>query len=165
MTDNLLSQLLGHEAGPFVQFVKYAIAGGLATGVHIVVFHLFAWKVLPALQPCDWAVSLFHLSIREVNDSTRARNSMLDNFAAFLFSNFVAYIINVLWVFERGKHGVLVEILLFYLVSGVSVVIGTSTMGFLIKRYRWRTTFAFLANLVSALLINYAMRKFVIFKG
>ena len=58
-----------------------------------------------------------------------------------------------------------IEVLLFYLASGISVVFGTALMGWLIKRFDMRTTFAFGANLVTALLINYAARKYGIFKG
>ena len=47
----------------------------------------------------------------------------------------------------------------------MSIALGTALMGFLIRRYGVRTTYAFLSNLVAALLINYAMRKFVIFNG
>jgi putative flippase GtrA len=57
------------------------------------------------------------------------------------------------------------ELGFFYAVSGVSIAIGTWLMGELIRRRGWRTTFAFGANLVTALLINYAMRKFVIFRA
>ncbi len=162
---NLLEQILGQQSGPLVQFIKYAIGGAIATSVHIVMFHLAAWKVFPALQPEDWAVKVFKLPVALEDDARRARNSMIDNGLAFLVSNFVAYVVNIYWVFERGRHGFWVEIGLFYLVSGVSVVIGTAMMGHLIKRYGVRTTYAFLCNLVSALLINFAMRKFVIFKG
>jgi putative flippase GtrA len=162
---SIIEQFTGHDAGPAVQFVKYAIGGGIATAVHIVIFHLCAWKLFPALQPDDWAVRLFRLQVAAEDDSLRARNSMFDNGIAFIFSNMAAYLINIWWVFKPGKHGLLVEVGLFYLVSGVSMVIGSSVMGMLIRRRGMRTTFAFGANLVTALLINYAMRKFVIFNG
>lgn len=161
----VIEQFTGREAGPLVQFIKYSLAGGIATAVHITIFHLFAWRVFPALQENDWAVQWFKLSVPPEDNAQRSRNCMLDNGIAFLFSNLVAYVVNVLWVFQRGKHGVFVELGLFYLVSGVSVVIGTTLMGYIIKRYGVRTTYAFLSNLVTALLINYAMRKYVIFKG
>jgi len=162
---NLLKQFTGREASPFIQFVKYGFAGGMATATHIVIFHLAAWKLFPALQQNDAFVRLFHLSVQTMSDGVRGRNAMLDNGVAFLFSNLVAYVLNILWVFKRGRHHWLMEIGLFYLVSGVSIVIGTSIMGFLISKYAMVTTVAFLANLVTALLINFAMRKFVIFKG
>jgi putative flippase GtrA len=162
---NLVGQFMGREAGPVVQFLKYSISGGLATATHVLLFHLLAWGLLPALQENDWAVKWFKLRVAPEDDVTRSRNSMFDNGIAFVFSNLVAYLLNILWVFEPGRHFWLVEVGLFYLVSGVSIVIGTALMGWLIRRYGIRTTYAFLSNLVTALLINYAMRKFVIFKG
>jgi putative flippase GtrA len=160
-----MEQFLGRDAGPVVQFIKYAIGGGIATAVHIFIFHLFAWRLFPALQENDWAVKIFKLKMDRENDALRSRNSMIDNGIAFIFSNLAAYLVNIYWVFHGGKHSFWVEIGMFYAVSGVSMVIGTSLMGYLIRRYGVRTTYAFLCNLVTALLINYAMRKFVIFNG
>lgn len=148
-----------------IQFIKYALAGGLATVVHILIFHLTAWKFFPALEKKDHAVRLLKLSIRQVNDTTRARNSMISNFIAFLVSNMVAYITNILWVFEGGKYHFIIEILLFYCVSGLSIFLGTMLMGFLIKRFGLLTTYAFGSNIVTAVMINYAVRKFFIFHG
>jgi len=153
------------EAGPLVQFVKYGISGGLATFVHIVIFHLVAWKIFPSFQEKDLFIVILGITVTEVDVATRSLNSMLSNGVAFICSNMVAYIINVFWVFKAGRHNRFIEIGLFYLVSGVSVVIGTSMMGFLIRYYGMQTTYAFAANIVSAVMINYAMRKFYIFKG
>ncbi|BDD89052.1 GtrA family protein [Desulfofustis limnaeus] len=155
--------MLEHEN--LIQFIKYALAGGLATVTHILVFHLVAWRLFPALQPNDHAVRLLRLQVREINDFHRARNSMISNAVAFVIANLVAYVTNILWVFERGRHSFLVEVSLFYLVSGLSVAIGTAFMGVLIRRLGMLTTYAFAANIVSAILINYAMRKFFIFQG
>ena len=146
-----------------IQFIKYALAGGLATVTHITIFHFLAWKMFPALQEHDHAVRFFKLQIQKLNDSQRARNSMISNIIAFLFANLVAYITNILWVFERGRHSFIIEIMLFYVVSGISVFIGTVLMGVLIKRFGMLTTYAFASNIVTAVLINYAVRKFFIF--
>jgi putative flippase GtrA len=148
-----------------IQFIKYGLAGGLATLTHIIVFHLLAWKLFPSLQPKDLAVRFFKLEIRQVSDSQRAKNSMIGNGIAFLISNLVAYVTNILWVFEGGRHHIVVEILLFYLVSGFSVLLGTLLMGLLIKRFGLLTTWAFGANIFTAVMINYAVRKFFIFNG
>ena len=148
-----------------VQFIKYGIAGGLATFVHIVIFHLVAWQIFPALQENDFFIVIFELTVTELSVATRSLNSMLSNGVAFICSNMVAYIINVIWVFKPGRHHRIIEIGLFYLVSGVSMVIGTSMMGFLIRYYGMQTTYAFTVNIVSAVMINYSMRKFYIFKG
>jgi putative flippase GtrA len=90
---------------------------------------------------------------------------MIDNVVAFLFSNLTAYLINIFWVFESGRHNRIREILYFYLVSGVSVFIGSSIMGLLIHQFGVMTTIAFGANAVVSLLINFALRKYFIFKG
>jgi putative flippase GtrA len=148
-----------------LQFIKYALAGGLATITHIVIFHLIAWKIFPSLQEKDHAVRFFHLAIREINVTTRARNSMIGNFIAFLIANMVAYITNILFVFQGGKYPIIIEILLFYAVSGISAFLGTMLMGILIRRFGLLTTYAFASNIFTAVMINYVMRKFFIFNG
>ena len=90
---------------------------------------------------------------------------MLDNLVAFLFSNLTAYLLNIFWVFKAGRHHWLLEIGLFYLVSGISVVLGSTLMGYLIHHFGLVTTQAFGANVLTSLLINYMLRKYVIFKG
>jgi len=162
---NLFDQLFSNEAGPLVQFIKYGISGCVAVSTHILVFHLAAWKLFPALQADDWVVRLLKLPVPRLDDATRSRNSMIGNGIAFVISNFVAYVINIYWVFVPGRYYWVIEIALFYLVSGVAIVIGTALMGYLIRRFGMMTTYAFSANLFSALMINYAMRKFFIFNG
>lgn len=148
-----------------LQFIKYGISGCVATAIHITIFHLAAWKVFHALQAEDWFVKVFNLPIEKLDDATRSRNSMLSNATAFLVSNLAAYLINIYWVFVPGRYPWPVEVALFYLVSGVAIVIGTSIMGVLIRRFGMLTTYAFGSNLFAALMINYAMRKFFIFNG
>ena len=162
---SIIEQFFANESGNIFQFVKYGISGGIATLTHITVFHLVAWKVFFALQVDDWFVRFFNLPIQEVDDSTRSQNSMKGNAVAFLFSNLVAYLINIYWVFVPGRYHWIIEVSLFYLVSAVAIVIGTSIMGFLIRRFGMLTTYAFGSNVFAALMINYAMRKFFIFTG
>ena len=90
---------------------------------------------------------------------------MKANAIAFVISNLVAYLINIYWVFVPGRYHWIIEIAFFYLVSGIAIVIGTVVMGFLIRRFGMLTTYAFGANIFSAFMINYGMRKFFIFKG
>ncbi len=87
----ILEQFMGRDAGPLIQFIKYGLAGGVATGAHILVFHLAAWKLFPALQANDWFVKIFKLSMAEESTALRARNSMIDNGIAFMFSNMGEY--------------------------------------------------------------------------
>ena len=162
---HLIRQFTGKEHSPLVQFIKYGISGGIATAVHIFVFSIMAWLVLPALSEKELVVRIFDLPVTDITDALRAKRAAIDNFAAFLVSNTVCYFINVLWVFERGRHGVIVEFLMFTAVSGLSMLIGTTIQTFLIVRFGMTTEIAFGSNLVSSLLINFVMRKFVIFKG
>jgi len=148
-----------------LQFIKYSIAGGVATVVGILLFHLFGWKLFPCLGEKDIFVKLFGVRVKEVDDSTRSRNSMISNALSFIFSNFIAYLANIWWVFEGGRHHFIVEIVFFYLVSGISVVLGTLLMGYLIRKFGLLTTYAYGANVLTAVLINFAVRKLFIFSG
>jgi putative flippase GtrA len=162
---NIIDQFLSNESANLFQFIRYGISGCIATATHILVFHVVAWKLFFALQADDWFVRLLNLPMQELDDATRSRNSMKANSIAFVISNLVAYFINIYWVFVPGRYHWIVEIGLFYLVSGVAIVIGTALMGFLIRRFGMLTTYAFGANIFAALMINYGMRKFFIFNG
>jgi len=168
---NIIEQFKGREASPLIQFVKYGIAGGVATAVCITTFYIMSIFVLNALSADDTVIELMrrfvgiNIDIAPLADSIRARNAAINNGAAFVVANFVCYLINIAWVFKPGRHHWAVEIGLFYLVSGVSFALGTGLQTWLIAQFGIQTTIAFGSNLITALLINYAMRKFVIFNG
>ena len=161
----LLNDFLSRDASPLVQFIKYALAGGIATGVHILTFFLIGFFLFPCVNKEDILVRLFRLKAPEVDEKLRARHAVFSNICAFFVSNTVCYVINRLFVFQPGRHSLVVEFLLFLVVSAVSMTIGTTVMGELIKRLKMQTTYAFGANLISSLLINYVMRKFFVFQG
>jgi putative flippase GtrA len=165
-----LRKFNSRDAHPFLQFVKYGIAGGIATAVHMAVFFLAAWLLFPALTPNDPFVQLLArfgaaIPTPELADSVRSNHVMVDNAIAFLFSNAVAYVVNILWVFRPGRHGRTKEMLLFFAASALSMVAGTALAGGLVRWTGMATTYAFAANIVASVLINYAARKFLIFKG
>src|ERR1035437_5999692 len=97
-------QFTQRKASPLIQFIKYAICGGGAVTVHVIVFFLLAWLIIPALNAEDILVKLCHLSCAPISDAIRARNAMINNVLAFLLSNLVAYILNIIWVFESGRR-------------------------------------------------------------
>ncbi|MDF7806051.1 GtrA family protein [Pontiellaceae bacterium B12219] len=150
---------------PGIQFFKYSLFGGFAFGADIITFFLMAWFFFPALTENDIPVKLFQLEIQPVSDSVRTINFVICSAVAFLVSNMTAYILNVLFVFKAGKHGFWKELGLFYLVSGVSIAIGTAVGALLITQFGLSTTFSYIAKAVAATLINYAGRKFFIFHG
>jgi len=163
-----ITAFLSEKDNPLVQFLKYGICGGLATGIDMVVFFLFAWLVFPALTESDPFTKLLeflHFDLRMVSESLRLRNYWIDKVICFLFSNFTAYILNVLFVFKAGKHKRHHEMMLFYAVSLVSFFVGTIAGDALIRFCGLDTTYSYIAAMISALLINYAGRKFFIFHG
>jgi putative flippase GtrA len=156
---------LSHDAPPLVQFVKYGLAGGFATAIHILTFFLAGFLLFPCVTADDPLVKLFGLAAPVVAEALRARNAVLSNLVAFLVSNTVCYIINRWFVFRPGRHHVVLEFLLFLAVSAISMTVGTTLMGVLIQRFGIQTTYAFGVNILSSLAINYVMRKFFVFQG
>ncbi len=185
----LLRQFTQREAHPAIQFLKYGIAGGIATMVDIGVFYLLAIVVFPAVQPDDrllvllasahdlivgwwpamseqgWFFGLFHFDVQPIDEVLRRRNFLIDRCIVFFISNFTAYVLNMLWVFKPGKHSRHKEITLFYVVAIISFVIGTSLAWGLIRAFGISTTDAYAVNLVVAVLINYVCRKYWVFHG
>jgi putative flippase GtrA len=162
---NVLQQFLRREAHPAVQFIKYGLAGGIATVVDLGITYLLSWRMIPALTSDDLVVRLLHLNIIPVEEAVRARNYVFCRGISFFFANFAAYVINVLWVFEPGRHSRLKEISLFYIVSAISFVVGAGLGAGLIHYFSWTFTNALLVNAVASVMINYVCRKFIIFKG
>ncbi len=155
----------GNAARSAAQFVKYGLCGGLATAVDLAVFYGLSLTLIPTLLPDDPLVRRLSLSGPFVMASARARNYVLARAIAFVFSNLTAYVTNVLWVFERGRHRRHVEVGLFYLVSGVSLAVGTAVGWSLIALGGRSTSFSLLANVAASMLINYVCRKHIVFKG
>lgn len=185
----LLKQFTGREAHPVVQFIKYGIAGVIATSVDVGLFYFLSLTAFPALQPDDdllvglvkiydlvsnyvfhlppdgWFHHLFHLQVETISETLRERNYIVNRCIVFLASNFTAYVLNMLWVFKPGRHSRRKEITLFYLVSIGSFIIGTVLGWGLISLFAVSTSQAYLANLVCAVLINYVCRKYIVFHG
>ena len=160
-----LKKILQEKEHPGIQFLKYFMCGGAAMAVDMFVFFLVAWLLFPALTENDIPVRLFNLDIVVVPEYLRTINFCLANVIAFMLSNLTAYILNVLFVFKAGKHSRRKEVGLFYLVSAVSVGMGVGVGVVLIQGFGLSTTFSYAAKAVSAMLINYAARKFFIFHG
>ena len=163
-----IQAFLAEKDNRLVQFIKYGMCGGAATAVDMVAFFLLAWLAFPALtesDPFTKLLGLLNLDIRAVSESVRLRNYWIDKGICFMFSNFTAYILNVLFVFKAGKHKRHHELMLFYAVSLISFFFGTFAGDLLIRFGGLDTTYSYVAAMISALLINYAGRKFFIFHG
>lgn len=160
-----VQQFLQRDAGPLVQFIKYALGGGVATAVDMLIFFFLAWRIFPALRENDPVVTRLHLTVQHVEEQDRSRRFILCTALAFMFSNFTAYLINIFWVFEPGRYHWLTELGLFYAVSGISICVGTFLGWAMIHFLHFSTTFSYIGKLIAALLINYVCRKYLIFKG
>jgi putative flippase GtrA len=155
------------DAHPLIQFMKYSIGGATASVVDIVAFYALCIWVLPAIGQDDVILKIlpFDVDVPLITDAVRSNRFAVNSLIAFFFSNTTAYVINIFWVFHRGRHKWYVEMGLFYLVSGISIFIGT-LLGYLaIQILGLSTTVSFVTKGVSALLINFVCRKYVIFKG
>lgn len=154
----------GRDAGPVAQFVKYALCGGLATAVDMAVFFFMSWKILPALRDSDPLARRLRLRVRPVDESRRASRFLVNTAVAFLFSNVTAYLLNVAWVFTRGRHEPGTEVALFLAVSAASVSIGAAVGWGLIRWFHWSTSLSYVAKVAAALLLNFAGRKWIVFQ-
>ena len=163
--NDLFQQFLQRDAGPLVQFIKYAIAGGIATAVDMGVFFFLAWRVFPALRDNDPVVKRLHITVRPVDEVARSRRFVINTAIAFMFSNLTAYLINIYWVFQPGRHTWYVELALFYAVSGVSICVGTFLGWAMIKYAHLSTSTSYVGKMVASLMINFVCRKFIVFKG
>ena len=163
----LWKQLIGggSEAHPIIQFIKYGFAGGVSTVIHITAFFLAGWFLFPCVTNDDIIVRLLRLQATKSDERRRAMNAVLSNCCAFMISNAVCFILNRIFVFQPGKHNVVIEFILFFLVSGIAMTLGTGIMKFLISRFKMQTSIAFSANLFTSLMFNYVLRKFLIFNG
>lgn len=161
----ILQQFLQRDASPLVQFLKYAIAGGFATGVDMLLFFFLAWRVFPALRENDPLVTRLRLTVRHVEEEDRSRRFVLCTAMSFIFSNMTAYLINVYWVFEPGRHAWYVELALFYAVSAISIVVGTGLGWAMIRFLHLSTSFSYIGKMFASLMINYVCRKYFVFNG
>lgn len=156
----------GASAHPLVQFVKYGFVGGLATLVNLVAVFAFCWWAFRCITPDDPFVRLFGLSAPPpVDEAARARLTNWAYVCAFPISNLFCYALNRAFVFVPGRHGMAREMASFFAASAIATGAGMAASWLLIRFFGAWTSVGVLANLVSAVAINYALRKFVVFDG
>ena len=158
-------QILLEKNHAGLQFLKYALCGGVAFLADLAVFYLMAVFVFPALTENDFFVQWLQLEVEPLATAARLRNFWLGKTASFIVANLVAYVLNVLFVFKGGKHPRHHEVALFFAVSLVAFLLGTWTGDALIRFFGVQTTLSNLSAVFFAVLINYAGRKFFIFRG
>jgi len=147
------------------QFIRYGICGGIATVVDFVALFLLAWLVFPALQQDDVLVKLLGISVKEISETVREWHFILCSAGAFILSNLCAYILNLLFVFEGGKHKRWMEAVLFYGGSLFSCAAGICLGWGLIHFAGLGTTWSALSKIACSVLVNFAGRKWIVFKN
>jgi len=163
-----LSAFLRDKNNVHAQFIKYLFCGGITFVVDVLVFYLMAWAVLPSLRegdPFGLIITMIGGQIRAVPEEVLLRNFVFNKIAAFLASNTVAYITNVIFVFNSGKHQKFKEVGLFYALSTGSFLFFTWVSRFLIAQFNWQVTFAYFFVFICAMVANFTMRKKFVFKG
>jgi len=156
-------KLIKNKEHPILQFVKYGACGVAATMVDITIFYLFALFIFPALGESDVLVSLFGDLVRITTDPAQIeRNFVLNSVIAFIGSNLTAYALNVWLVFPSNKASRHREMVLFFVVSGVSIAIGIF-LGWVLVRITGGATWGYVMKVFSSLMINYVGRKYVVF--
>ncbi len=137
----------------------------MATCVQTVVFYLLAATCLLCLTADDPAVRFLGLPAASVTDAVRAVRFALATAIGFAFSNTFCWLMNRWFVFRAGKFAWYVELLLFTSVAALAMVIATALSGVLIERLGLITTFAVLIEIFVSFILNFFIRKFIIFKG
>lgn len=155
----------GASTNQYIQFIKYAFVGGLATLVHIAMFYSIGLFCFPLLTSDDKVVKILKLKVVDIDQRRRARNASISNVISFIFANVFCFIINRMFVFTPGRFDPFIEFILFVAAAALALVVGTAIMRFLIKKHNIDTTVAFSANIVVSFLLNYVLRKFFIFAG
>lgn len=154
----ILQLVRAHEVPGLIQFAIYSICGGLATVVYAGTSLFLSYKVIPAMGGMI-------VNGAPITNSHRARNALINNSIAFLIANAVAYVTNVMFVFKPGFHGPVMEFLLFTAGSGASFLISQLAGPYLIKRFGLPTQVALATNIVASMLLNFVIRKFIVFQS
>lgn len=164
----LLIQFTQREAHPAIQFIKYGIAGGVATATHQIIFFVLSFTLFPAMGTTglDAIIAEFlRLSVEEVPQNVAQLNFVINNTIGFVIANFVAYFINFYWVFHPGRHSRTIEITLFFIVSIFSFFVGTLIGVVIMQFFEGGTVISQVGNVFSAVMINFVCRKYIVFKG
>ena len=149
---------------PVLQFIKYGMCGGLVTVVDMAAFYLLSLFVYPALGESDVVVRLLGDLARTAGSAAlMERNFIINSVLAFFASNLTAYVLNAWLVFHSDKKSRHKEMVLFFIVSGVSIAVGIF-LGWVLVRVTGVASWGYMMKVICSLLINYVGRKFFVFK-
>lgn len=154
----IFTRIRERRVPPFMQFLTYAMCGVMATVVHTGMVTILSLFVFPAMKNMvvDGVV---------LDEALRKHNLLLNNTIAFPFGCVVAYFTNILFVFTPGRHSKLKELVMFFGVAACGFFPGLWIIDFLVGRFAVPSSLAQCAFIFTSFIVNFLMRKFVIFKG
>ena len=138
---------------PLVQLSKYGCCGLLATIVHNLIFGALGWSGL-----------LPHFAGQGYPPDRRAFYFAAASIAGFLVSDVVAYVTNIAWVFEGGRHNRVKEFVLFTSVAAIGFAAGLGIGIWDILHGSGSSWQASIILVVSSTLVNFVTRKLLIFR-
>ena len=165
-----LKRILSHDAGPFWQFVKYGLVGVMATVVQTGIFYILASTCLKCLAPDDWAVRLLSLPAAEFTGEeawylSRGTLASAATAVGFVVANTFCWVMNRLFVFKPGRYKWHVELAMFFGAATFATIAALSVMKVLIDCFGMMTSLAVIVEIVVSFIVNFFIRKFLIFKG
>lgn len=146
------------------QLVRYGIIGVLATLVQLIAFYACATSLFACLTSKDWAVRVLGFSAAEVSDSARGLNFVICTTIGFVVSNFFCWVMNRKFVFVPGKFKWYVELGMFYAASTIAAALAIGLSWLCINYFGLMTTLAVFIEIGVSFMINYFVRKCLIFK-
>ena len=164
MLKNIVKQFTQRQAHPLIQFVKYGLTGVAQVILDALIFALLGWKIFPALRADEWVVRFFHLPLPVLTEPQRAWNFAVCKALSFVVVTYFGYVVNVKWVFEPGRHTPLKELWLFYGISLTTFLAGTCLGAWTIQAHGYGGLPAFVLGTSFAVVCNYLIRKYYIFK-
>ena len=133
------------------QFGKYLLCGGTGFAVHWTLVNILGHTISPAFD-------------HSLGDDLRFQRSAINNSIAFFISNTVAYLLNIRFVFQSGRHNRRTEVGLFFLASAIGFFPALWTLDIIIRSFSLNTHIANLGFPAVAALGNFFARKFLIFR-
>ena len=139
------------DAHPLVQFTKYVLCGGLSVVTLAITVIILSQTLFPAALDPDAPKAL------------AKSHQLWANWIGFIPANLVAYFTNRILVFTPGRHGALVEFLIFTAVAAAATAVGMLAGPYLIERIGLDPRISQCSLIVTSALVNFAARKFLVF--
>lgn len=168
----LLTWFLSNKRTGMVQFVKYGGVGAFCTLMNVVLTMWLSASVLMCIPPEDshkelffgMAIDLPHVSA-DFPKWVRITYFAINSTIGFLVSNIACWLLDRIFVFRPGRHKTSRELAYFVAVSGVALGVGQAVQAALMYFAEASSWTSLGANILAALSINFAARKFFVFKG